>query len=151
LYKLKEYDKAISEYEIALKTVPTERECLVRTNLSLASLEVIDYEDIKNLKDRLIGVEKILLESDCAKRDGNGRDKSSQKLYDKIEELLNLDSSSSDSSESSESQESSEDDETTQNSEQIENILQQQQGQSINEREEHERREYSDYYRGKKW
>ncbi len=152
-YQTEDYQKAIREYEQALKSVPSKRECPVRTNLSLAQLAIIDYDNPNTLADELIEVERILLENDCATIDNNGIDESSQELYNEIEELLNSNGGggsggSGDSNKSNNNDPNNQNDPTDQD---VINKLREQQQQAAGDREEIYHNHDYEYYEGKTW
>lgn len=88
-YQREDYEKAVSEFNRALSRAPKSKQCIIRNNIALTELAMIDYENSNNLEEELIAVEEILLEDDCATEDNNGKDANSQELYNEIEKLLN--------------------------------------------------------------
>jgi tetratricopeptide (TPR) repeat protein len=153
-YQVKEYDKAIINYEKALNRVHNNRVCDVRHNLALTRLQVIDYDDVKNLRFSLIEVQDILLEDSCATNDNNGKHQPSQDLYNKIEELLKNGNGGGDPSDpggddpSDPSDPSDPDDPNKVN--EIEQKIREQQRGANSERRKINRSNY-EYYKGKSW
>ena len=93
-YKKKDFKKAVSEYEKALKLFPShDDECKIRINLALAKLQLIDYtmekqDDVDRVIKELEKVQKVLTEEGCAKSNGKGHNKKAQILYDEIQEYI---------------------------------------------------------------
>lgn len=91
LYKNNDYDKAIEEYNKALKLFPThDKECNIRINLALAMLKKIDENDtseenINKTLQVLKEAKNVLIEKGCA-GENNGHNKTAQKLKEEIEE-----------------------------------------------------------------
>ena len=96
LYKNNNYDKAIEEYNKALKLYPKhDRECKIRINLALAMLKKIDEKDEsednkKTTLSILNSAKEVLFEHGCANRDdNNGHNEDAEKLKKEIEEKEN--------------------------------------------------------------
>lgn len=151
LYYKKNYNEAIKEYEIALKTVPTSRECKVRNNLSLTHISLLDLQK-DNIKEDIEYIQKILLVNNCASNDLiSGKDDNSQIIYNELENIKNQ----NDPTDPTEPKDPKEPDEPTSKEQEIEKKLKEQQIQTQKDREEKEKeknyiKDY-DYYRGKKW
>lgn len=146
-YNLKEYDNAINEYNSALKTVRGDRRCKVLINLSLSKLELIDLKS-SDVRQKLIDIQNILLDSDCATSDNKGKNEDAQELYNEIEKMLNS------SGGGSKDQDDDKKDDNKNNNQNdysdIEKKLKEQQQQASDDREENQRREYQTY-NGKSW
>lgn len=150
-YNLNDYNKAIEQYEESLKRVSKKHECEVRTNLALANLKIIDYENSNTITKELQYVEEILLTNDCATKNNSGKNKTSQDLYNEIEALMKKQTQETEQ-ESTEEQEQQQEQESTTQEEQLQQQLQQQQVQANEERNRRERRNYNyEYYNGKTW
>ena len=87
LYKNAEYEKAIEEYEKALKsTVPQDKECDIRINYALAICKTVqlDEKNEDSIKEAIQIYESaidILTENGCANRnDNNGHNQKSEQL-----------------------------------------------------------------------
>ena len=94
LYREKNFNEAIAEYEKALEVenIPEEKECSIRINLALSKLGLIkdDYSSEENKEEtlKLLGEAKsVLLEENCATNNGDGHSKEAQKLKDEIDEI----------------------------------------------------------------
>ncbi len=94
-YQLGDYDQAISEYQEALqKYPPHSRECKIRINLALAMVNKLDFssiteENIEEVKDTLNQAIDVLVEKDCANRDGqSGHDAEAQQLEVELQRIL---------------------------------------------------------------
>lgn len=152
LYQEKEYKKAVDEYKKALKTVPKKKVCQIRTNLALAKLELIEYENNKNLRNELIEIEEILLEDKCATKDNKGRDKSSQELYNKIEEYLkSVGASGGEGNEDPDDDNNKPSNPDQPNEEDLEEKLRKQQRSAANARNDIYDKDPYEYYSGKNW
>lgn len=147
-YNLKDFDNAVNEYNSALKTVKGDRRCKVLINLSLSKLELIDLKS-NDVKQKLIDIQNILLDSNCATSDNKGKNEDAQELYNEIEKLLN--SSGGGSGDQDDEKDNNNDDNNNQNDyKDIENKLKEQQQQSSEDREKNQRKEYK-AYTGKSW
>ena len=90
-FKQKKYDKAIEEYDKALKEsfLPEKKECDIRVNKALSMVIPIDTENVNDenrleIIDILDDALDVLSEEGCATNDGHGHDKDAQTLYDEI-------------------------------------------------------------------
>ena len=99
LYQNGEYEKAVEEYEQAIKTVPvSEEECKVRINCALAickSVE-IDENDQNSIEDAIKEYEQavsVLTENDCYKRNRDAK-KLKEDIEKEIERLKKKQNSS---------------------------------------------------------
>jgi tetratricopeptide (TPR) repeat protein len=134
-YQKNEYEKAILDYQKALESVNKKRVCDVRTNLALSKLALIQFDESNNnIRFELEEVQEVLLGNSCASEDHNGRDESSQKLYDQIEELLNSEGGGSGDPQEDPPEEQDPNEET--NEEEIEEKIREQQEETSAEREE---------------
>ncbi|MCR5542539.1 MAG: tetratricopeptide repeat protein [Eubacterium sp.] len=95
-YKLEDYDSAISCYQSALDSHPTEKkECDIRVNLALAMLHKIDFDNIDTEKQKANAVRQlqsarnVLVEKGCADPYGtNGHDPEAEQLKQDIDKML---------------------------------------------------------------
>ena len=148
-YQKKEYDKAIQEYVKALDKTPKSKICDVQLNLSLATLETLEYENNPKIREQLIAVQQILMGNDCAREDQNGKDVESQSLYDEIQELL--DSAGGQGSGDPDDPTDPDDPDDPYEGEDIKEEIQNQQIQAEEEREEYENEWNLNYYNIQYW
>jgi len=160
-YEKHDYKGAIENYKKALSFNPPEdKECPIRVNLVLASLNKFDWTgetkiQPDELRTALEAGREILLEKGCATDNNDGHDKDAQQLKNDIDKLLEyLDqweqNSSGDGSEGGssggqgednqnsnggEEQEDDEDDEEKDPEERLKDMLEQQRRESETERE----------------
>lgn len=93
-YKKEEYEDAIEEYKQALSYNPPEdKECSIRINLALAMVYGMgdDFDSPENIDASIATLEEardVLLEKGCASDDGEGHNKTAQKLKEEIDELI---------------------------------------------------------------
>ena len=90
-YKLKDYEKAKQEYQMALNLNPEDPyECKIRVNYALAYVADIDVDDIEEQDEIDEAVEtieaakEILLEDGCATKENSGHYYAAQKLYNEL-------------------------------------------------------------------
>lgn len=91
LYKNGEYDRAINEYEKALKAFPPEKkECSIRINLALAMLAKIDgNQEKEEIVKQLQEARQTLCEDGCAnKNDDKGHSKKAETLKKDIDNAI---------------------------------------------------------------
>lgn len=92
-YSLGDYDRAITEYDLALSYNPPEpADCMIRVNYALALIAPIDPDNINedNLEevlDILDEARDILCEDGCANDKGTGHYDPAQTLKDEIDEF----------------------------------------------------------------
>ena len=145
-YQNEEYKKAIKEYTEALSKAPKKKICIIRNNLSLSKLALIDLK-ADDARDKLIEVEEVLLSDNCATEDNTGNNADSQELYNEIEKLLNQQNNNDDQKDDNkddqkEQQEDNNDDNDEQKEQDLKEQLQEQQQQASEEREENEAQDY---------
>lgn len=93
-YKEGKYLDAIAEYEKALESNPPKfKECSIRINLALSMIGLIekDYAAPENIDDtieQLKSAKSVLTEKNCATKEGDGHNGTSEKLKDEIDALL---------------------------------------------------------------
>lgn len=95
-YRSEDYDNAISYYQSALESHPTEKkECDIRVNLALAMLHKIDWDNLETEKQKaaaarqLQSARNILCETGCADPYGtNGHDPEAEQLKQDIDKML---------------------------------------------------------------
>ena len=94
-YKNKNYEKAIEEYQKAIKChMPKEKECLARINIALAMVIPIDEDEVnsQNIDDTIKKLEEardILTEKGCAnENDSNGHNQDAQQLKEDIDDFI---------------------------------------------------------------
>ena len=152
LYQTEEYKEATDEYLIALETVPKSRKCMVIVNLSFAKFQLVDMENQDTIVRDLKAIQKILLQDNCATKDGKGTNKDAQNFYDEIEKLLN--SQGQGQGDDDDDDDNDDDNDNPQDNpddyKELEEKLKKQQEQSFDERNRVDPREY-EYYNGKKW
>lgn len=91
LYQTEDYKNAKKEFSKALITVPKKRVCFVRANLALTEIKLLsENEEADVLIKKIEDIQKILLENECATENHNGKDDKSQKIYDYLEQLKQL-------------------------------------------------------------
>ncbi len=152
-YNLGEYNKAIDDYEEALKSVPKKRECKVRNNLALSHIKLLDL-DADDAISKINSIQKILLKHNCANKDlKSGKDENSQTIYNELEELKQQDPSGGGGSGGEPPQGGDDPDDPKEK--EIEEEIEKQNGETRKKRQEEERErqqwdEY-EYYRGPKW
>ena len=162
LYKNNNYDKAIEEYNKALKLYPKhDRECKIRINLALAMLKKIDEkdesEDNKKTLSILNSAKEVLFEHGCANRDdSNGHNEDAEKLKKEIEEKENeLLEKQETKQEDNKKEEKKEENKQNTNESEVEEKLKEIQKEVIKERqnkmERTEKMQNYTYYPGKKW
>lgn len=171
LYKTNDFNGAIEKYKKALELFPGDKkECKIRINLCLAMLKKINFNDIqednieKILKD-LGDAKEVLLEHGCANRnDNSGHNKDAIQLKKEIEEMENkLKELKQDGEEESKDNDKKKDEdkskEEQKGSDEIEEKIKEIRKQGVEERQEKQEiiekskmlKEYSIYYKGKKW
>lgn len=86
LYKMNEFDKAISKYKEALiKNPPRRKTCDIRINLSLAMIKNISSDDQETVFNLLEDAKQNLYNDGCANaNDDNGRSKEAENLEEEI-------------------------------------------------------------------
>ncbi|HJJ14681.1 MAG TPA: tetratricopeptide repeat protein [Clostridiaceae bacterium] len=163
LYKNNNYDKAIEEYNKALKLYPKhDRECKIRINLALAMLKKIDEKDEgednkKTTLSILNSAKEVLFEHGCANRDdNNGHNEDAEKLKKEIEEKENeLLEKQETKQEDNKKEEKKEENKQNTNESEVEEKLKEIQKEVIKERqnkmERTEKMQNYTYYPGKKW
>ncbi len=93
-YEGHNYDEAIEEYNRALMWyLPKDKECSVRINLALAMVFSLGegYDDPEKVDESLAqlrAAREVLLKDGCATEDGEGHNKTAEKLKREIEELI---------------------------------------------------------------
>ena len=140
---------AEKEYQEALKTVPDSRVCDVRLNLGLTMTAMLS-DNSDNIKNDIEKILDVLLENDCANKNGNGRHAGAQQLYNVLIKILNgvdvIDNGGTDTDGDPER------DESEMSEEELEEWLQKQAEES---QYEHNNDYYSgeeyEYYNGKTW
>lgn len=92
-YSLGDYDRAISEYDLALSYNPPEpADCMIRVNYALALIAPIDpdkinEDNLEEVLDILDEARDILCEDGCANDKGTGHYDPAQTLKDEIDEF----------------------------------------------------------------
>lgn len=88
-YKKKEYDNAISGYELALKSnPPKDKRCSIRVNLALAYVKNIKTTNKIEAINELEKAKEFLYEDDCTSRyDNTKKDTKADNLKDEITSL----------------------------------------------------------------
>ena len=154
-YYLEDYNGAIDDYEEALKRVNKSNICKVRNNLVLANLKIVE-DNIKNGKncvEEFERIEKIILEDECAKEDGSGKNEKSQVLYYELEDLKNSCPKGGNGGSTSNTPAGGEQgNEENQKEKELEGKINEQQQQTQQEREKNSQPNYNkDDYNGKRW
>lgn len=92
-YSLGDYDRAITEYDLALSYNPPEpADCMIRVNYALALIAPIDpdkinEDNLEEVLDILDEARDILCEDGCANDKGTGHYDPAQTLKDEIDEF----------------------------------------------------------------
>lgn len=94
-YQMGNYNRAVEYYEDALKKhPPKKKECKIRTNLVLAKIAGIDFENLsQNEVEETIGILEegiqILTEKNCANEDQqSGHDSQAQQLEIELQQII---------------------------------------------------------------
>ncbi len=144
LYKNAEYEKAIEEYEKALKsTVPQDKECDIRINYALAICKTVqlDEKNEDSIKEAIQIYESaidILTENGCANRnDNNGHNQKSEQLKMDIQkEIERLEKLQKEENYSSNNNQQQEDKQNQDNTDKIENEIQNMKEEAIKDQRE---------------
>ena len=134
-FKNKNYEKAIEEYQKAIKChMPEDKECLARINIALAMVIPIDEDEInsQNIDEtikKLEDAKDVLTEKGCAhENDSNGHNQDAQQLKEDIDDFIERlkeqketgsDDASQGTSQSGNSQNDSDDDDKKQQLEEL--------------------------------
>lgn len=154
-YQKKEYDKAIDNYNKALKNNPPEKKvCKIRINTSLAIINNIKVTDKELVLEELKKARSYLYENDCAhEQDDNGKSKDAEQLEEEIKELERQVEEGKEINNNSNSQNNSNSNQT--NYENVEEQLREKQKQNNTTRSEETSQAENmgdyEYYRGKRW
>ena len=137
-YKNKNYEKAIEEYQKAIKChMPENQECLARVNIALAMVIPIDEDEInsQNIDETIKKLEDardILTEKGCAhEHDSNGHNPDAQQLKEDIDDFIERlkeqkeDSSDHDSQSAQQSDDAQNDSDDEDKKQQLEELHQQ--------------------------
>lgn len=156
LYQNGEYEKAIEEYEKALKTlVPSKKECKIRINCSLAMCKTVQVdessqESITEAIETYQNAIKILTQKDCNNHNQDAK-KLKKDIEKEIERLKKLQKNTNNKTEKEEKEENEQQQEEEEISEKIQDIKQE----AINEQREKEStyKNFNKTYRknGKNW
>lgn len=159
LYKNNNFDKAIEEYEKALKLFPPKKkECSIRINLALAMLGKVDeenktkYENLEILEQ----AKEVLCEEGCAnKTNDKGHSKKAQKLKEDIDEWIKKFEKQEEKKEDNKDKKEDNKEQKDNQNERKEQQLKEIQSQAIQQRQDELEKykvmnEYQ-YYNGKTW
>ncbi|MBQ3408854.1 MAG: tetratricopeptide repeat protein [Clostridia bacterium] len=131
LYKNKDYNGAIEQYEKALnKYIPRRKECNIRINyaLSICAMVQVDEGSVESIKSAIEKYEEaveVLVKPDCANDYGNGHNSKAQELKDDIEREIErlkqlLEDESSENDKNDNNNESNDDSENNSEEDEIE-------------------------------
>ena len=159
-YREKEYDKAISNYEISLKkNPPKSRVCDIRINMTLAMIENINFKGADyEILNALTKARENLYNEHCAdKNDATGESKEAEELEDAIRDLedeIENPSKSSSGDKDDEEEEKDSDEETKEEKDiekQLEQINKEAQASRGKDMEQSKNIGNYQYYDGKSW
>ena len=128
-YQDRDYEKAISEYKKALSTsIPEKKECNIRINYALSICKTVDLdeEDESSINQAIQTYESaivVLVEDECATRDGTGHNQTAEELRQDIQDEIDRLKQKKSSSKPKESDENNEEDKTDDEIDEIEEKL----------------------------
>lgn len=149
-YKKRNYEKAITEYESALKLFPPKyEECKIRINLSLSMIKTIKQGDSRKIALKTLEeARNVLIEDGCAHdKDDEGHSSEAEKLKKDIDRMIEEIQSQN----NEENEGNSEEDEANEKLEKLEKIQEQSYKERQSKLEDTEELYKAKYYSGKNW